>query len=81
MAGARIKTGLSANGGTQSSFMKILTPSATTWSSPNGPTRFGPYRSCHKASNRRSSQMSQAAMVSAPKRMPRTESIGYGLVM
>src|SRR5574340_774108 len=80
MAGARIKTALSANGGTQSSFMKILTPSATTWSSPKGPTRFGPYRSCHKASSRRSSQMSPAAVVSAAKRMPRTESIGYGLV-
>ena len=42
IAGARTNTGLSANGGIQSSFMKILIMSATTWSRPNGPTRFGP---------------------------------------
>ncbi len=42
MAGARTKTGLSANGGTQSSLLKILITSANTCSRPNGPTRFGP---------------------------------------
>ena len=34
--------GLSAKGGIQSSLKKILIMSATTCSSPNGPTRFGP---------------------------------------
>ena len=42
MAGAMMKTALSANGGSQSSLVKILIMSATTCSSPNGPTRFGP---------------------------------------
>ena len=42
MAGATMKTGLSAKGGIQSSFMNILIASATTWSKPNGPARFGP---------------------------------------
>ena len=41
-AGARMKTGLSTNGGTQSSFMKILMASATTCRRPKGPVRFGP---------------------------------------
>ena len=37
MAGAITKTVLSANGGIQSSFVKILIMSATTCRSPNGP--------------------------------------------
>ena len=76
-----MNTGLSANGGIQSSFMKILTPSATTWSSPKGPTRFGPYRSCHKASSRRSSQMSPAAVVSATMRIPADASQNPGVLI
>ena len=42
IAGARMKTGVSTNGGIQSSFMKILIESARTCSKPKGPTRFGP---------------------------------------
>jgi hypothetical protein len=42
MAGAITKTGLSANGGIQSSFVKILIMSASTCRSPKGPTRLGP---------------------------------------
>ena len=42
MAGAMTKTGLSANGGIQSSLVKILIMSASTCRSPNGPTRLGP---------------------------------------
>ena len=40
--GAITKTALSANGGIQSSLVKILIMSAATCSKPNGPTRFGP---------------------------------------
>ena len=45
IAGASTKTALSANGGIQSSFVKILIMSATTCNSPNGPARLGPNRS------------------------------------
>ena len=76
-----MKTGLSAKGGIQSSFMKILIESANTWSKPKGPTRFGPYRSCQRANNRRSTQIRKAAMLSATMTMPRMERIGYGLVI
>jgi len=40
--GAMTKIGLSANGGIQSSLKNNLITSATGWSNPNGPTRFGP---------------------------------------
>ena len=68
MAGARTKTGLSAKGGTQSSLVNIFTESATTCPKPNGPTRLGPYRSCHNASRRRSTQISPAARLSTTNR-------------
>ena len=42
MAGARMKTRLSAKGGIQSSLEKILIMSASTWPRPKGPTRLGP---------------------------------------
>ena len=42
IAGASTKTGLSAKGGIQSSLVKILIMSATTWRRPKGPTRLGP---------------------------------------
>ena len=61
IAGAMTNTGLSANGGTQSSLVSSLIVSATVCRMPNGPTRFGPYRSCHSASIRRSSQTRPAA--------------------
>ena len=41
MAGARTKTGLSAKGGIQSSLMKILIMSATTWQQAEGPDAVG----------------------------------------
>src|SRR5207245_7373733 len=66
--GARTKTCLSAKGGTQSSLVNILTESATTCPKPNGPTRLGPYRSCHNASRRRSTQISPAARLSTTNR-------------
>src|ERR1700730_18139703 len=68
MAGARTKTGLSAKGGTQSSLVNIFTESATTCPKPNGPTRLGPYRSCHNASRRRSTQRKPAARLSTTNR-------------
>src|SRR5574340_1256159 len=63
-AGARTNRVLSANAGTQSSFMKILLMSATTWSRPNRPTRFGPYRSCQSPRSSRYTQINRAAKVS-----------------
>src|SRR5919197_5432602 len=69
-AGAITKTGLSAKGGIQSSLAKILIMSASTCSNPNGPTRLGPYRSCHSANSRRSSQMSPALTESSTARRP-----------
>src|ERR1700744_4751052 len=68
MAGARTKTGLSAKGGIQSSFVNSLIESATICPSPKGPTRFGPYRSCHSASSRRSTQINPADRLSTTKR-------------
>ena len=41
-AGASVNTVRSANGGTQSSLVKILIMSASTMPRPNGPTRLGP---------------------------------------
>src|SRR5882757_4495615 len=67
-AGARTKTGLSAKGGIQSSLVNIFTESATTCPNPNGPTRLGPYRSCHKASRRRSTQINPADRLSTTNR-------------
>lgn len=32
--------------GRTGSLMNSLTPSAAGWSSPNGPTMFGPFRDC-----------------------------------
>jgi hypothetical protein len=42
IAGARRKVGLFTSPGIDSSFTKFFTPSARTWKSPHGPTRFGP---------------------------------------
>src|SRR5260370_17292075 len=68
MVGARTKTGLSAKGGSESCLVKIFTESASTCPKPNGPTRLGPYRSCHNASRRRSTQISPAARLSTTNR-------------
>ncbi|MOA43648.1 hypothetical protein D3C78_1658200 [compost metagenome] len=69
-AGARIKTGLSANGGIQSSLKNNFSESATTINKPKGPARFGPKRSCHNASIRRSTHINKAASVSKLKSTP-----------
>ena len=63
MAGAMTNTGLSANGGIQSSFQKILIMSATTCKQPERPAR-GSGRSgpATSASSRRSTQISPPAM-------------------
>src|SRR2546425_3175302 len=45
-AGAMMKTTRSAPAGIRSSLKKSLMPSAMVWSSPKGPTRCGPIRSC-----------------------------------
>jgi len=72
IAGAIMKTGLSANGGIQSSLKKILTMSATLWRRPKGPTLFGPYLSCHNASILLSTQIKIAAIVSITIKTPAT---------
>ncbi len=64
--GASTKSTRSAKGGIQSSFANSLIMSATAWSTPQGPTRFGPGRSCRKPSSRRSHQVRSAA----PSRVP-----------
>src|SRR3954468_2158000 len=67
IAGASTKTALSANGGTQSSFVNSLIESAAICPSPNGPTRFGPYRSCQSASSRLSTQINPAERLRTTK--------------
>ena len=57
ITGARRKTALSAAFGIRSSFSASFTPSASDWSSPNGPCTLGPMRCCIRATTRRSSQM------------------------
>ena len=44
--GASMKTNFSAPAGTRSSLTKSLKTSAKGWSSPLGPTRLGPSRTC-----------------------------------
>ncbi len=60
MIGAIIKIRLSANGGIQSSLKNIFNISATNWNMPPGPTRLGPYRSCHRPKSRRSIKLMKA---------------------
>src|SRR3982750_896984 len=45
IGGASTNSGVYASPGYVSSFMMFLTPSATDWSNPCGPTRLGPRRS------------------------------------
>ena len=65
-AGASTKKARSPNGGTQSSLVRSLMASATACSTPNQPTRFGPSRSCHQPSRRRSHQTRNSAATSVP---------------
>ena len=55
--GARLYTPRSARSGTMSSFIISLSASAIGWSSPWGPTRYGPMRDCMRAANFRSSSV------------------------
>ena len=57
MYGASRKSFRSADAGMMSSFWMFLTPSASHWSKPWGPTRLGPTRDCMRAHTRRSSQL------------------------
>ena len=55
--GASLKTKLSAWSGTDCSLKKSLMPSASDWSTPNGPARSGPIRFCMSAMTLRRNQM------------------------
>ena len=57
--GARRNRNLSAVAGATSSFEMSLMPSASDWSSPNGPTRVGPRRSWMRADTLRSAQIAK----------------------
>ena len=70
IAGAMMNTALSANGGIQFSLVKIFTMSATTWRTPNGPARLGPYLSWKDPRSRRSTHMTPAAMSITPTMTP-----------
>src|SRR5690554_377464 len=70
IAGARIKTYLSANAGIQSSLKNILIISARTWNKPKGPTLLGPYLSCQRLNILLSTHISKAAMFNITKRTP-----------
>ena len=56
-AGARVKTNRSARRGITSSLMRSFRTSAIGWSSPCGPTRLGPSRTCMNAMTFRSSSV------------------------
>ena len=64
--GARINSTLSTPRGMNSSLNISFKLSATGWSSPNGPTRFGPQRSCTQALIFRSKR---TRYIAAPRNM------------
>src|SRR5690606_1455260 len=49
--------------GKNSSFENSLSPSASGWSKPQTPARFGPTRSCKNAATLRSAQVEYIAMI------------------
>ena len=59
-----------ASFGCSTSFWISLIASATGCSSPNGPTRFGPRRTCMRPTTRRSTQMLMIATAPTNERMP-----------
>ena len=59
--GASRNRTVSAPAGVLSSFVMSLMPSARDWSSPNGPVRVGPRRSCIRPETLRSAQMNISA--------------------
>ena len=65
MAGARMKTILSAPLGMMSSFRASLMPSASVCSRPNGPARFGPGRCCIRPMTRRSNQITSSVVTTS----------------
>ncbi len=69
--GARTKKKRDAVAGSVSSLSRFLTPSAMGWSSPKGPTRFGPRRSWMKAEIRRSASVAYATTTITTVKMPR----------
>ena len=70
--GASVKTSLSTCRGTMSSFSGSLNASATGWSSPNGPQRFGPGRFCMRPMTRRSAQIMKIWNSSRNRKMTTT---------
>src|SRR5262249_15568005 len=62
ITGAMKKTALSASVGMMSSLNASLSPSASDCSSPKGPTRFGPGRTCMRATTRRSYQIANSVI-------------------
>ena len=54
--GASLKTKRSAESGTDCSLKKSLMPSASVWSTPNGPAFAGPMRFCMSAMTLRMNQ-------------------------
>jgi hypothetical protein len=62
MSGARVKMILSAAAGVTSSLSIDFMPSASVWSRPNGPVRFGPGRCCIRPMTRRSNQITSSVL-------------------
>ena len=58
--GASLKTKESARSGSRSSLKTSLVPSASVWSSPQGPARLGPMRLCMSEMTLRSNQIISA---------------------
>src|SRR2546423_11306949 len=72
MTGAKKYTTLSASRGMMSSLNASFSPSASDWSRPNGPTRFGPGRTCMRATTRRSYQIAKSVMTTRKTKTART---------
>ena len=70
--GARENRSLSTCRGTMSSFSGSLSASATGWSSPKGPQRFGPGRFCMRPMTRRSAQIMKIWNSSRNRKMTTT---------
>ena len=68
--GASLKTNRSARLREQILFEEQLVPSASVWSSPNGPARFGPIRSCMSEITLRSNQIINITETSSARTRP-----------
>ena len=70
--GPRMKYSFAELAGSVSSLRKFLTPSASGWNRPKGPTRFGPLRSWIHAATRRSASVAQATTTMKIEKIPTT---------